>query len=100
VEGQYLHDLMLSVLRLAGVTPGRVQHVSRTHSILALTGAGIGFALVPRAAERLRPMDVALHPPRGIPPLTADLLLAWTELENPARDAVLAVLRRKWPGPD
>ncbi|MBP0443360.1 LysR family transcriptional regulator [Roseomonas sp. SSH11] len=98
VEGRYLHDLVLSVLRLAGVTPGRMQHLSQTHSILALVGAGIGFALVPQAAERLRPLDVALRPLRGTPPLTADLLLAWTEAENPARDLVLAVLRQEWPG--
>jgi DNA-binding transcriptional LysR family regulator len=98
VEGRYLHDLVHSVLRLGGVTPGRVQHVSQTHSILALVGAGIGFALVPQAAERLRPMDVVLRPLRGTPPLTADLLLAWAEAGNPARDAVLAVVRREWPG--
>ncbi|MBB5692017.1 LysR substrate-binding domain-containing protein [Muricoccus pecuniae] len=97
VEGRYLHDLVLAVLRLSGAAPGRVQHVSQTHSILALVGAGIGLALVPRAAERLLPLGVVLRPLLGPPPV-AELLLAWTEAENPARDAVLSLLRREWPG--
>ena len=99
LEGRYLHDLVLSVLRLSGVAPGRVQHVSQTHSILALVSAGIGLALVPQAAERFRPVDVVLRPLRGTPPLLAELILTWPEAGNPALEAVLAVLRREWDGP-
>jgi len=99
-EGRYLHDLVQSVLRLSGVVPGQVQHVSQTHSILALVGAGMGMALVPEAAARLRPLDVALRPLHGAPPTTVELLLAWSEAENPARDAVVAAVRRGWGDPE
>lgn len=97
VEGRYLHDLITGLFRLAGIVPERVQHISQTHSILALVGAGLGVALVPRAAERLQPAEVALRP-LELPILpAAELLLAWrAEMENPACATVLATLREHW----
>lgn len=97
VDGRYLHDLVMGALRDANVTPGAVQHISQTHSILALVGAGIGNALVPQAAERFCPSEVVL---RSMAPSTAqyaDLLCAWQEEGgNPARLAVLKMLRQEW----
>ncbi|MFC4169644.1 LysR family transcriptional regulator [Teichococcus aestuarii] len=97
VEGRYLHDLVTGLFRLSGIVPERVQHISQTHSILALVGAGLGVALVPRAAERLQPAEVALRPLDMPAPPAAELVLAWrSEMENPACATVLAMLRAEW----
>lgn len=98
VEGRYLHELVTGFYRLSGLVPGAVQHVSQAHSILALVGAGLGLALVPRAVERLRPEGVALRPLAMQAPPVAELMLAWpAETENPAGEAALAALRAAWP---
>ena len=96
VEGPYFHNLIMSVLYVAGVSPAAVQHVTQTHSILALVGGGLGVALVPRSAERFLPAEVAIRALRGLQEVAADLVLAWpTEPANPAREAVLDLLRRE-----
>jgi DNA-binding transcriptional LysR family regulator len=98
LDGRYLHDLVMGALRTAGISPGPVQHISQTHSILALVGAGIGIALVPQAAERFCPGEVVLRPLNAPAVGYADLLCAWQEnTSNPARLAVLKMLRQEWP---
>jgi DNA-binding transcriptional LysR family regulator len=97
MEGRYLHDVVAALLRLSGVVPDRVQHISQTHSILALVGAGLGIALVPQAAARLRPREVVLRPLEAPHPTMVELILAWrAENDNPAGQALLAMLRRHW----
>lgn len=97
LDGRYLHDLVMGALRMAGVSPGPVQHISQTHSILALVGAGIGIALVPQAAERFCPAEVVLRPLDAAAMGHADLLCAWQDdASNPARQAVLKMLRQEW----
>jgi DNA-binding transcriptional LysR family regulator len=97
VEGRYLHDLIFGLFQVSGVTPTRVQYVSQTHSILALVGAGLGVALVPQAAEWLRPAEVTLLPLLGPAVPVVELALGWRdESENPACTAVLALLRQEW----
>jgi DNA-binding transcriptional LysR family regulator len=100
VEGRYLHDLVMGLFQLSGAVPARVQHISQTHSILALVGAGLGLALVPEAAALLRPDGVALRPlPQPGPSAAAELMLCWREEnENPALPVALGVLRREWGG--
>ncbi|HLZ67371.1 MAG TPA: LysR family transcriptional regulator [Aliidongia sp.] len=98
VEGPYFHNLIMGLLHMAGVSPAGVQHVTQTHSILALVGGGLGVALVPRSAERFLPPEVAVRPVSGLPDVGADLVLAWPGAPaNPARDAVLDLLRREGP---
>lgn len=85
VDGVYFHSLITGLLHAKGVTVAQTQHVTQTHSILALVGAGLGVALVPRSAERVRFADVVFKPLRGVDDVTADLLLAWrTHGDNPA----------------
>ncbi|ONG50806.1 LysR family transcriptional regulator [Pseudoroseomonas deserti] len=97
VEGRYFHDLILGLFRQAGVAPVRLQFISQTHSILALVGAGLGVAVVPQAAERLRQAEVVLRPLAGPGIPAAELMLAWREgADNPACEALLEVLRPDW----
>ncbi|GAB3627826.1 HTH-type transcriptional regulator CatM [Pandoraea terrae] len=85
VEGVYFHGLITGLLQAMGVTVAETQHITQTHSILALVGAGLGVALVPRSAERVRFADVVFKPLIGVDEVTADLLLAWrTQNDNPA----------------
>ncbi|MBE9607439.1 LysR family transcriptional regulator [Acetobacteraceae bacterium H6797] len=97
IEGRYLHDVVVSVMQLAGVVPARVQYVSQTHSILALVGAGLGIALVPEAAAKLCPSEVLLKPLADPATPRVELALAWrVGNENPAFGAVMEVVRRVW----
>jgi DNA-binding transcriptional LysR family regulator len=101
VEGRYFHDLITGLFRQAGLVPTRPQYISQTHSILALVGAGLGIAVVPQAAEKLRPAEVVLRPlagPAGGPAVpAAELVLGWREApDNPACRALLQVLREDW----
>lgn len=90
VEGVYFHGLITGLLRAKGVTVAETQHVTQTHSILALVGAGLGVALVPRSAERVRFADVVFKPLTGVDDVTADLVLAWrTANDNPVRQTAV-----------
>jgi DNA-binding transcriptional LysR family regulator len=85
VEGIYLHDLIVGLLHVRNVTVADIQHVTQTHSILALVGAGLGVGLVPQSAERVLPTGVVLKPLLDIDDVFADLILAWrANGENPA----------------
>ena len=49
----YFHDLLTERFYSLGIAPRYVQFVSQIHSILALVGSGMGFALVPAGAKCL-----------------------------------------------
>lgn len=106
VEGVYFHRLITGVLHAMGVTVAETQHVTQTHSILALVGAGLGVALVPQSAQRVRFPDVAFKPLTGLDDVTADLLLAWrTQTDNPACATAVGHVTRAlenpaWLAPD
>ena len=53
IEARYFHDLVASAFSSAGVNPEYIQYTSQIHSMLALVRAGLGAALVPRAATSL-----------------------------------------------
>ena len=81
VEGIYLHDLITGVLHVRNVNVADIQHVTQTHSILALVGVG----LVPQSAERVLPAGVVLKPLLDIDDVFAELILAWRDgTDNPA----------------
>jgi DNA-binding transcriptional LysR family regulator len=94
VEGVYLHGLIAGVLHTTGVTVATTQHVTQTHSIIALVGAGLGVALVPHSAARVKYPDVAFVPISGLGDVAADLLLAWrTHSDNPACTTAVECVR-------
>lgn len=76
-EAHYFHDLVLGLFSEASLQPRIVQQLTQIHSILALVRAGLGVALVPAAAERLRFEDVAFCPLTLAAPRPAELQLAW-----------------------
>jgi len=85
VEGIYLHDLITGVLHVRNVNVADIQHVTQTHSILALVGAGLGVGLVPQSAESVLPSGVLLKPLLELDNVFAELILAWHgETDNPA----------------
>jgi DNA-binding transcriptional LysR family regulator len=76
-EARYFHDLVLGLFTEAGIQPRVVQQLTQIHSILALVRAGLGIALVPAAAERLR-LDGVVFRPLALPAARpAELVLAW-----------------------
>lgn len=76
-EASYFHDLLVGLFAGAGLHPRIVQQLTQIHSILALVRAGIGIALVPTAAERLRFEGIAFRPLALVAPRPAELHLAW-----------------------
>ena len=82
------------------MAPQHVQHISPTHTMLALVGAGLGVALVPEAARSLRFEGIALRPLRLPAKAAAELFAVWRrDNKNPAlqvlRDRVLHGLAQK-----
>jgi DNA-binding transcriptional LysR family regulator len=93
VEGPYLHGLVMGLFHAAGLSPANVQHITQTHSILALVEAELGVAIVPRVAERVAPPGVVLVQLAGSQNVNVDLHLAWrTNSANPACRAVLKLM--------
>ncbi len=93
-EARYFYDLLAGIFATAGVTPVHVQHISQIHSILGLVRAGLGLALVPRAAANLRFKGVVL---RGFAPALAhraELHLAWRRDNSNPAIAILARLAK------
>jgi DNA-binding transcriptional LysR family regulator len=78
-EASYFHDLLIGLFAGSGLQPRIVQQLTQIHSILALVRAGIGIALVPAAAERLRFEGLAFRPLALAAPRPAELYLAWKQ---------------------
>jgi DNA-binding transcriptional LysR family regulator len=92
-EARYFHDLVVTLFAEAGVQPAIVQQLAQIHSILALVRAGLGLALVPQAAERLRLDGVAYRPLALDHPRPVELVLAWRRAhDNPLIDRLIALL--------
>lgn len=92
-EARYFHDLVAALFAEAGVQPRVLQQLTQIHSILALVRAGIGLALVPAAAERLRFEGVAFRPLALPRPHPAELMLSWRrDHDNPLVDALRGIV--------
>ncbi|MBW8078761.1 MAG: LysR family transcriptional regulator [Gallionella sp.] len=91
IEARYFHDLVVSAFSAARVTPEYTQYTSQIHSILALVAAGLGVALVPRAATNLHFEGVVYRTVNNLRMSeSVELYLAWRrQNDNPARQRVL-----------
>lgn len=90
--GQICHDWLSRTLRMGGVEP-RVLHTASEHSTqLALVGAGLGTALIPRVGREPAPATVRFVP--LTPPLTRRIFALWRQnaTERPSIRAVLNAL--------
>lgn len=77
VKGSYFYQLLGGLFQIAGIAPNFVQYTYQPHSILAMVSAGIGIAIVPQVATRLKLENVAFRPVPMTPPVHAELHLAW-----------------------
>lgn len=76
-ETRYLYEMVAGRLRSEGIAPEIVQSLSHTHTILSLVDAGMGIALVPQSARRLRFEHVLFRLVDDDAALHAELHLAW-----------------------
>ncbi len=81
-EARYFYDLSAMIFAEAGVSPHHVQHISQIHSILGLVKAGLGLALVPKAAANLRFEGVILRPIAVDSRRVVELYMVWRRTNN------------------
>lgn len=93
VEGAYFHGLVTGLLQAMNVRVAETQHVTQTHSILALVGADLGVALVPRSAESIHFDNVIFRPLVEAHAVNVELVLAWRDdTGNPVSETALRYL--------
>ncbi|MGN6082581.1 LysR substrate-binding domain-containing protein [Trinickia sp.] len=76
-EADYFYRLTQAIFDRAGVVPDFVEHVAQIHTMLALVHAGIGAALIPEAATRLRFQGVILRRIETDPPRPVETICAF-----------------------
>lgn len=96
-DGQYMYEMLMGWFRRESVAPDCVQYIGHTHSILSLVDEGLGVALVPKSAQRMRFGNVRYRALPSEVPVFAELHLCWRkEADNPAalslRESLLAAL--------
>ncbi|TCL02091.1 LysR family transcriptional regulator [Sodalis ligni] len=92
---QPFHELMAGMFRSAEVRPEFVQHIGSTLTILALVNTGMGLALVPESATKIR-FDNTRFRDIELPPGVLSLLyLVWrVDNDNPAFQVMLTAIRK------
>lgn len=93
IESPYHYNLLASAFSRADVRPNFVQHGRETHTILALVGSGIGLAIVPESATRLRPETVHICTIEATA-LVSQLWFGWLRTnDNPALEPFCRMVR-------
>jgi DNA-binding transcriptional LysR family regulator len=89
-ESRYFYDLLAAIFAEADISPQYVQHISQIHSVLALVRAGLGAALVPKAAENLHFQGVVLRAINAGRSHPVELYAAWRpQNSNPSMPLLL-----------
>ena len=90
-EAGYFYQLVQSCLDAAGVEPDIVDYVPQIHTMLALVDSGIGVALIPETATRLRFEGVLLRRMATKPSRPVEMTYSYRkDNDNP----ILAMFRR------
>lgn len=90
-SGEYFHNLVSSRLMHDRIRPRIVQELSQIHSMLALVRAGVGLAVVPASATRLRMSNVVFREFSDPSPLKAELMIVWhRDATNPVVPRIAA----------
>lgn len=76
LEGRYSYEMIVGAFRMAGCSPQYVQYITYPHSMLSLVSAGLGFALVPRSAARLK-LENVRYAEIDLKGAYAELHIAW-----------------------
>lgn len=93
-EGRYHHKILSQALDDEGAHPRVVQYARETHTILGLVGAGVGSAVIPESAMRLRPHNVEIRPLATARKLVSETHMAWRKDNlNPALDSFERLVR-------
>ncbi len=91
-EANYFYQLVQSVLDREGVRPYIVDYVPQIHTMLALVDSGIGVALTPETASRLRFQGVLLRKIAMKPARPVEMVFSYRkDNENP----ILEIFRRE-----
>ena len=94
-ESRYFYDLLAAIFAEAEISPKYVQHISQIHSVLALVRAGLGAALVPKAAQNLHFQDVVLRDIDVGRSHPVELYAAWRpQNSNPSMPLLLDLVAR------
>jgi DNA-binding transcriptional LysR family regulator len=97
----YFHDLVVTQLNAARVSPRFVRHVGQIPTMLVLVDAGFGCALVPRAASRLGFPNILYRPIATDPAEPVELYAAWRrENSNPALPGFIAACLQEQARPE
>lgn len=86
------HDEMLVALKHEGAELNIAQELGEFTTMLALVAAGMGIGLIPAAAAIALPPKVVARP-LALRDYRAGVGLAYTDLDNPAKRALLGVMR-------
>jgi len=90
-EANYFYQLVQSCLDREGVQPDIVDHVPQIHTMLALVDSGIGVALIPETATRLRFEGVLLRRMATKPQRPVEMVFCYRkDNDNP----ILTMFRR------
>lgn len=88
------NELLTGMFRREKVTPHYVQWLASTLTILALVDAGVGLALVPRSARRIRFENVVFRDIELGQGVESELHMVWHENnDNPAFPVLLRAIR-------
>ncbi len=76
-QGRYSYELLVGPFRSASISPRYVQYMGHAHTMLSLVSTGMGLAIVPESAARLKFDAVTFRPIHLGDGIFAELHMVW-----------------------